>query len=117
MLYGNEGYGSYRYDNVRREDPALREKVQQVIDARRAALRRAAALLREAEEVLAPLAQFHDDAIFNRQVQSVADASESLARDVAFDSVTGKGSTYVGNLAAGPLGEQIQKMGASFPDL
>lgn len=106
---------------VRRNDPELKAKVANVIRARQKALKEASALLNQAYDVLKAQRHFSGDDIYNRQVSSVGTASFTLSRDAEFASGNGRSGnpaendTYLGNLAAGSLGIQIQKMEENFP--
>lgn len=108
---------------IRRNDPELKAKVAKVIKARQEALNEASALLNQAYEILKAQRQFVGDEAYNSQVSSVSTASYTLSRDADWASGRrgernadpSKNDTYLGNLAAGQLGVQIQKMGDEFP--
>lgn len=108
---------------IRRNDAELKAKVAKVVKARQEALTEASALLNQAYEILRTQRHFVGDEIYNRQVSSVSTASFTLSRDAEFasgrrgetDNDPSKNDTYLGNLAAGELGIQIQKMGDEFP--
>lgn len=108
---------------IRRNDEELKAKVAKVVKARQEALTEASALLNQAYEILRKHRHFAGDEIYNRQVSSVSTASFTLSRDAEFasgrrgetDNDPSKNDTYLGNLAAGELGIQIQKMGDEFP--
>lgn len=108
---------------IRRNDEELKAKVAKVVKARQEALTEASALLNQAYEILRTQRHFVGDEIYNRQVSSVSTASFTLSRDAEFasgrrgetDNDPSKNDTYLGNLAAGELGIQIQKMGDEFP--
>lgn len=108
---------------IRRNDPELKAKVARVVKARQDALNEASALLNQAYDILKTQRHFVGDEIYNRQVSSVSTASFSLSRDAEFasgrrgdrEADPSKNDTYLGNLAAGELGVQIQKMGDDFP--
>lgn len=104
----------------RRENPELKEKVAKVVKARQKALNDASALLDQAYEILKAQRHFVGDETYNRQVSSVSTASYTLSRDAKSSSGLrgedpAKNDTYLGNLAAGALGIQIQNMGDDFP--
>lgn len=98
---------------ARRNDPDIREKVSKVIKARQDALSEAAKLLEQAKDILQKNSHFIDDAIYARQVDAVYSTYYKLAEDAHFMNRK-KTETYVGNLAAGALGEQIEEMGDKF---
>lgn len=106
---------------VRRNDPELKAKVAKVVKARQDALREASVLLDRAYEILKAQREFVGDEAYHHQVSSVSTASYTLSRDADFASGRRGGSdpakndTYLGNLAAGALGVQIQNMGDNFP--
>lgn len=104
---------------LRRNDAELKAKVAKVVKARQEALNRASALLKQATEILESQNQFVGDAIYSNRVQSISIASFSLSRDAEFASGSrgdrSENDTYLGNLAAGQLGVQIQDMGDKFP--
>lgn len=107
---------------VRRNDPELKAKVAKVVKARQDALNEARALLDRAYEVLKAQRHFVGDDAYNRQVSALSTASYTLSRDAEFasgrrgghDNDPAKNDTYLGNLAAGALGVQIQNMGDNF---
>lgn len=100
----------------RRENPELKEKVAKVVRARQKALNDASALLDQAYEILKAQRHFVGDEVYNRQVSAVSTASFTLSRDSASGrrEDSSKNDTYLGNLAAGALGIQIQNMGDDF---
>lgn len=108
---------------VRRNDPELKAKVAKVVKARQDALREASVLLDRAYEILKAQREFVGDEAYHHQVSSVSTASYTLSRDADFASGRrgesnndpAKNDTYLGNLAAGALGVQIQNMGDNFP--
>lgn len=108
---------------ARRNDPELKAKVAKVVKARQDALREASVLLDQAYEILNAQREFVGDEIYNHQVSSVSTASYTLSRDADFafgrrggsENDPSKNDTYLGNLAAGSLGVQIQNMGENFP--
>jgi hypothetical protein len=102
------------YSGRRRHDPELKAKVRRVIDARQDALSRAAELVGEAKRELDRVSMFLDDGIVDRNVTKVRSLWWSLDRAAQFKAGIGS-ETYVENLAAGPLGEQIEAMGDGFP--
>lgn len=107
---------------IRRNDPELKAKVAKVVKARQNALNEASVLLDRAYEILKAQRHFVGDEIYSRQVSAVSTASYSLSRDAEFASGRrgernddpATNDTYLGNLAAGSLGVQIQNMGDSF---
>lgn len=104
---------TYKYQESRRNDPELRAKVEKVIRARNEALLQASTLLEQANRILKEQSHFVDDGIYDRQVRSVSIAAYLLKDDADFKNrdIT---DTYIGNLAAGRLGEQLEAMGDSF---
>lgn len=104
---------------VRRDDAELKAKVAKVVKARQNALDEASALLNQAYDILKAQRHFAGDESYNRQVSAISTASFSLSRDAEFASrlrgtPDAENDTYLGNLAAGQLGIQIQKMGDEF---
>ena len=108
---------------IRRNDPELKAKVAKVVKARQDALNEASALVERAYEILKAQRHFVGDNIYSSHVTAVSTASYTLSRDAEFTSGRrggtandpAKNDTYLGNLAAGPLGVQIQNMGDNFP--
>jgi hypothetical protein len=100
--------------DARRNDPEIREKVEKVIKARQAALNEASELLKKASEILHKNARYSGSILYDRQVGSVSITANSLKSDADFMNRM-VSEVYVGNLAAGDLGEKIQKMGNDFP--
>ena len=110
----------YKYSSERRNDPELKEKAAKVVIARQNALKEADALLKQAAQILTAQSGFVDGAVYDSQVQAIRIASMKLSQDTQFELGGKRGNpaendTFLGNLAAGPLGEQIQEMGDSFP--
>ena len=109
----------------RRNDPELKAKVAKVVRARQKALREASELLKQAADIISAQSHFTGDAIYDHQVTSVRIANFTLRRDADFAggiTETGRNvgnpaenENYLGNLAAGTLGIQIQSMGDKFP--
>jgi hypothetical protein len=104
---------TYHYSDERRNDPELREKTAKVIEARKAALAVAAKKLREAMDILDPLRIFDGDPIFERSAFSAWRAYNQVSGDASFMNRPTT-DTYIGNLAASELGEQIEAMGDNF---
>jgi hypothetical protein len=104
---------------VRRNDSDLKAKVAKVVRARQTALKDASVLLNQAEKILSGSAVFVGNEIYDRQYESVRMASFTLRRDAAFAKGPredpAENDIYLGNLAAGSLGVQIQEMGDAFP--
>jgi protease II len=92
----------------RRNDPEIRAKVEEIHKARQAMLLKAEAQLEEIVNEMRALTQYGDDAIYNRCYDAVWDAQYKVGNDARFMQRIG-GETYVGNLAAGELGEIIEK--------
>jgi hypothetical protein len=105
---------AYQYSNVRRNNPELKAKVKKVVELRQEAMEQANDLLRQARQVMQDAALFRDDSIFIRQLEQISRTSQSLSEETAFKRDI-QSDTYVENLAAGRLGEQIEKMGDKFP--
>lgn len=104
----------YQYSNQRRNSPALKDKVRKVVERRQKAMEQADDLLKEARHIMQEAALFVDDVVFMRQLEQISRTSFSLSEDVQFERDVFS-ETYIENLAAGRLGEQIEKMGDQFP--
>jgi hypothetical protein len=109
---------TFKYSEVRRNDVELREQVKKVVAAREKAVLEASELLKQAAKLLSANTGFVGDETYARNAQTIRIANATLARDAKFMMQGGsrtENPTYIGNLAAGPLGEQIQGLGDSFP--
>jgi hypothetical protein len=104
----------YQYSNERRNDPELKGKVRKVVERRQKAMEQADDLLREARHIMQDAALFVDDVVFMRQLEQISRTSFSLTEDTQFERDVFS-ETYIENLAAGRLGEEIEKMGDQFP--
>lgn len=104
----------YQYSNQRRNNPELKDKVRKVVERRQKAMEQADDLLKEARHIMQEAALFVDDVIFMRQLEQISRTSFSLSEDTQFERDVFS-ETYIENLAAGRLGEQIEKMGDQFP--
>ena len=104
----------YQYSNERRNNAELKNKVRKVVERRQKAMEQADDLLKEARQVMQDAALFVDDVVFMRQLEQISRTSFSLSEDTQFERDV-YSETYIENLAAGRLGEQIEKMGDQFP--
>lgn len=103
----------FKYNDERRHDPVLQEKVRKVIDAQEKAFNEAAELVRQAAEIMRKASGFEDSAIYDRSYDAVRSAQYKLERDARFVGIKTDG--YLQNMAAGRMGLQIEKMGDKFP--
>jgi hypothetical protein len=103
------------FSDTQRNDPVLREKVAQVIEARRMTLLKAAEMLKAVSDMMRPLELGGDDAIYSRSYEKVRRAAFSVASDAEFRDklLTGDTECYIGNQAASGLGNYILKKEAS----
>jgi hypothetical protein len=92
----------------RRNDPALRAEAERIHKARQAVLLKAAAALEEIYNGMRELSRYRDDSVYNRCVDAVWHANYRVSSDASFMQGIG-GETYVGNLAAGELGDAIER--------
>lgn len=96
----------------RRNDPDIREKVAKVIDSCDVALTDASELLKAAEAMLSKYPLL-DDATYQCNVQDIQKVSEALAEIVKCRKNLDR-ERYIGKLAAGRLGAEIQHLGDEF---
>lgn len=99
-----------KYSNERRNDPVIREKAQKIHELRQKKLQKADKALKEIMDEMRPLRLGEDDAIYERCFDAVWSAYYRVSGDAHFMKNIG-GETYTGNLAAGELGEYIERMG------
>lgn len=92
----------------RRNDPEIRAKVEEINKARQAMLLKAAAQLKELSDEMRELNLGEDDAIYDNCSDAVWSAYYRVSHDAEFKQGIG-GETYIGNLAAGQLGEYIER--------
>jgi hypothetical protein len=99
-----------QYSEKRRNDTDLRAKVTKIHKDRQAMLLRAAAALEDIYDEMQGLRRSGDDDIYSRCVSAIWDAKYRVRHDADFMQGIG-GETYVGNLAAGKLGQYIEEGG------
>lgn len=104
----------YDFNDAQRNDPELRAKVAKVLEARRQAIQEANILLKKVSALLAESQIVEDQSMYSDHAYDVRMTSFKLERNIAFMQKIG-GETYVGNMAAGRMGDQIIKMGDKFP--
>lgn len=97
----------------RRQDPVLRDKVEDVLNARAEAAAEALRLVRQASAVMSTVGMFDDNALFNRSKSAIQSAETRLASDFRVFA-EGKTDIYIENMAAGELGDIILRMGEDF---
>jgi hypothetical protein len=98
---------SYTFDAGRRNDPVIRAKVEEIHKARVAMMLKAADELDALAAEMAPLTQGGDDNMYRQCYDAVRTARYRVRDNAEF--MKGIGSeTYIGNLAAGRLGEYVQ---------
>jgi hypothetical protein len=106
----------YDWDNTRREDPAIRMKVAEIILNRQIAMQNATDRLKEALDELKPLLFDCDDRIYTRCYNEIWRAYYRIESDTEFKAGIGS-DIYIGNKAAGELGDYIVKNGlVSVPE-
>lgn len=94
----------------RRNDPVIRAKCAEIVEARRAMLRKAAKQLEAISDEMIELALDADDDIYTRCGSAVWSAYHRVSRDAQFLDKPAT-ETYIGNMAAGELGEYIERKG------
>ena len=104
----------YRYSNERRNNAELKEKVKKVVSLRLEAMEQANELLKQARHIMQEAALFGDDPHFMNHLNDISRAGHSLSEETLFRHDI-QSDTYIENLAAGRLGEQIENMGDRFP--
>jgi hypothetical protein len=95
------------FNDKDRYDPELRAKAAAIHKARQDMLISAAARLREIYEDMRDLGQYGDDSIYTRCFDEIGMTLFKVDSDAAFLQKIG-GETYIGNLAAGRLGQIIK---------
>lgn len=113
MTWHDDEQPGFKYNDDRRHDPVLQEKVGKVIDAQAKAFKEASELIRQAVEIMRTASGFEDSAIYERSYDAVRSAQYKLERDARFVGIKSDG--YLQNMAAGRMGLQIEKMGDKFP--
>lgn len=97
-----------KYSEERRNNPEIRARVAEIHEDRKAMLDRAAAVLEDLVNEMRPLNRSEDDDIYTRCFEQVWRAYHRVSGDAHFMQKIG-GETYTGNLAAGPLGAEVEK--------
>lgn len=95
----------------RRNDPVIRAEVEKIIYARRVMLLKAAKQLKDLTDEMRELELYGDDGIYDRCFDYVWSAYYTVSRDANFKDRPAT-ETYIGNMAAGSLGEYIEKQAA-----
>jgi hypothetical protein len=97
------------FNDKDRYDPELRAEAEAIHKARQAMLLEAAQDLKVLSEKMRELGETYEDcSIYNRCWHEVRMAAYTVSRDAEFMQKIG-GETYIGNLAAGELGQIIKK--------
>jgi RNase adaptor protein for sRNA GlmZ degradation len=101
-----------RYSDTRRNDPAVREAVIELLNNQDTAVTEAMKLVNQASVLMRQAADGHIDASEMRLYKDAADAiSTAFYQLNRVDRFRGGGDneTYVGNIAASPVGEAIER--------
>lgn len=93
-------------DNGRRDDAELKAEILALIEEKEAALAKALALVKEAQETLFIRHAGLDDTIYCRATSSVWGAIIDIEKAIQFNF---RSDTYLGNKACGPLGAAVLK--------
>lgn len=96
----------------RRNDPDIREKVARVLDSCDEALSDASDLVKAAEAILSKY-PLPEDVTYNCNVQDIQKISEALA-DIVKCRKSLDRERYIGKLAAGRLGAELDHLGEGF---
>lgn len=99
-----------KYSDERRNDPVVRAKVEKINTDRQVMLAKADRVLKELLDEMRKHRIAEDDAIYERCFDAVWSAYYRVSGDAHFKQDIG-GETYIGNLAAGELGEYVVKKG------
>lgn len=99
----------YEFSNERRYDPEIRAKVEAIHKARQAMLLKAAAELDRLVEEMRPLMDGGDDRMYEKAFDDLRRARYTMVDTAEFMQDIGS-ETYIGNLAAGRLGEYVEKL-------
>lgn len=104
----------FKFSDRRRKDPVVLEKAEKILIAQQKAMSEAAELLKRAAEIMRKQSGYEDSGHFDRCYDAVSSARYTVERDASFMADIGN-ECYIGNLAAGRLGYQIEQMGEKFP--
>lgn len=99
----------YTYSQDRRHDPDTRDRCAAVSKAQREALVKAAKDLQKIVEDLRFLNGVPGTAIFERSAYAIRSAASSVQSDADFMDRPDN-DTYIGNCAAGPMGEYLENI-------
>lgn len=104
--------GVYKYSDDRRNDPETRDKVERVIIAQNALMLKAAKQLKELATEMHALSGMRDShSIYERSYDTVFSAAWKVEHDSDFmNRDGGPNDCYIGNMAAGEMGEHLQKV-------
>lgn len=104
----------FEFSEQRRKDPVILEKAEKVLIAQKKAMAEAVELLNQASAIMRKQSGYVDSVIFDRCLSAVSSARYTVEKDSSFmEGIDGE--CYIGNLAAGRLGYQIEEMGEKFP--
>lgn len=100
----------YKYSDERRNDPELREKVAKIHEDRRDMILKVAKELEAIKEKMYALKLDEDDGLYEQAYEAVWSAYYGVGR-VSQSYRRPTTDCYIGNLAAGELGEYVIKKG------
>lgn len=102
----------YTSSEERRNDPELRDKVEKVIIAQNTLMLKAAATLKDLAEEMRVLSGLKDNySIYERSFDTVFSAAWKVKHDADFmNRDGGPNDCYIGNMAAGQMGEYLQSV-------
>lgn len=101
---------SYTFDVERRNDPEIRAKCEERHKARQAMMLHAAQVLNDLVDEMRPLNEGGDDAMYGEMFDKIRALRYRVDSDSRFMQNIGS-ETYIGNLAAGRLGDHFAKGG------
>lgn len=99
--------GTFPYES-RRIDPVVRAKVERVLTAQQKMMEHAAKVLKDLRQEMNVLANVSDEnSHYEKCFKEVRMASYTVSRNAEFMAGIG-GETYIGNMAAGRMGENLE---------
>jgi hypothetical protein len=99
----------HEFNDSQRNDPELREKVTKVLTAQNELLYEAARVLKALSTEMRKL-DLQTNPIYDRCAHTVAIAANSVGSDSDFMNRSPINDTYVGNMAAGEMGDYLKSI-------
>lgn len=92
------------YDNSRRDNAEVKAAIALIIERKEQALRKALALVKEADKALFYCSEDREDTMYDKAQSEIWGAEREISRALDFNF---SNDTYLGNKAVGPMGAAV----------